>query len=299
MIANLEAATLACDETLARTGSQQYLLEQTIRYSYRGSVTDLRQRLIVVPRERHGDQHRMHYAVTTSAPGARRHEHIDEFGNVVTDVHVDVVHDAIEFEVWALLRRQPEGRPHRERTWRGFAAPTRLTEPDQALREVARELASRAPAGIALVEHICDWVRSTMVYEDGVTAVDTTGAQALARERGVCQDFAHVMVTLCRLAGIPARYVSGHLLGEGGSHAWVEALVPDGTRTHSRIVHAFDPTEGCRTGPRHLTVAVGRDYADVAPMSGSYTSSIPGTASIPGTLHVTKRAGPAGFLPTS
>ena len=107
------------------------------------------------------------------------------------------------------------------------------------------------------------------------------------------------MVTLCRLAGIPARYVSGHLLGEGGSHAWVEALVPDGTRTHSRIVHAFDPTEGCRTGPRHLTVAVGRDYADVAPMSGSYTSSIPGTASIPGTLHVTKRAGPAGFLPTS
>ena len=278
MIANLEAATLACDETLARTGSQQYLLEQTIRYSYRGSVTDLRQRLIVVPRERHGDQHRMHYAVTTSAPGARRHEHIDEFGNVVTDVHVDVVHDAIEFEVWALLRRQPEGRPHRERTWRGFAAPTRLTEPDQALREAARELASRAPAGIALVEHICDWVRSTMVYEDGVTAVDTTGAQALARERGVCQDFAHVMVTLCRLAGIPARYVSGHLLGEGGSHAWVEALVPDGTRTHSRIVHAFDPTEGCRTGPRHLTVAVGRDYADVAPMSGSYTCVHPGHA---------------------
>ena len=143
MIANLEAATIACDETLARTGSQQYLLEQTIRYSYRGSVTDLRQRLIVVPRERHGDQHRVHYAVTTSAPGARRHEHIDEFGNVVTDVHVDVVHDAIEFEVWALLRRQPEGRPHRERTWRGFAAPTRLTEPDQALREAARELASR------------------------------------------------------------------------------------------------------------------------------------------------------------
>ena len=98
-------------------------------------------------------------------------------------------------------------------------------------------MSSRAarPAGIALVEHICDWVRSTMVYEDGVTAVDTTGAQALAHERGVCQDFAHIMVTLVPPGRHPRRYVSGHLLGEGGSHAWVEALVPDGTRAHSRI----------------------------------------------------------------
>jgi transglutaminase-like putative cysteine protease len=97
------------------------------------------------------------------------------------------------------------------------------------------------------------------------------------------------MVTLCRLAGMPARYVSGHLLGEGGSHAWVEVLVPDANRSRSRVARAFDPTERDRTGSRHLTVAVGRDYADVAPMSGTYN------ASIPGTLAVTKRAGLANL----
>jgi transglutaminase-like putative cysteine protease len=163
--------------------------------------------------------------------------------------------------------------------------PTALTMPDDALREAARELASRELAGLDLAEQICDWVGSTMRYEDGATAVETTAADAFALRRGVCQDFAHVMVTLCRLVGMPARYVSGHLLGEGGSHAWVEVLVPDARRARSYVAHAFDPTERDRTGDRHLTVAVGRDYADVAPMSGTYS------ASIPGTLSVTKRAG--------
>jgi transglutaminase-like putative cysteine protease len=130
-----------------------------------------------------------------------------------------------------------------------------------------------------------------MRYEDGATAVDTTAAGAFTLGRGVCQDFAHVMITLCRLVGIPARYVSGHLLGEGGSHAWCEVLVPDAARARSLVAHAFDPTERDRTGPRHLTVAVGRDYADVAPMSGTYT------ASVPGTLTVKKRAGLVSVTP--
>jgi transglutaminase-like putative cysteine protease len=267
----------------------RYRLQQTIRYAYPGTVTDLRQRLMVVPRSRHGDQSRMRYDVTTSARGARHREHIDPFGNVITDVHVDVVRDEIEFEVSSLLSRTNDGRLDVVRAWRCFATPTALTAPDDDLREAARELAGRALVGIELAEHICDWVGSTMRYEEGATAVDTTAAVAFGLRRGVCQDFAHVMVTLCRLAGMPARYVSGHLLGEGGSHAWVEVLVPDANRSRSRVAHAFDPTERDRTGSRHLTVAVGRDYADVAPMSGTYN------ASIPGTLAVTKRAGLANL----
>ena len=62
----------------------------------------------------------------------------------------------------------------------------------------------------------------------GVTSVRTTAAQALAGGRGVCQDFAHVMLALCHIVGLPARYVSGHLLGQGGTHAWVEVVVPSG-----------------------------------------------------------------------
>ena len=62
-------------------------------------------------------------------------------------------------------------------------------------------------------------------YRHGVTAVTTTAAEAWAAGIGVCQDYAHCMLALCRLCGLPARYVSGHVLGDGGTHAWVEVLV--------------------------------------------------------------------------
>ncbi len=105
------------------------------------------------------------------------------------------------------------------------------------------------------------WSRS------GATTVDTTAAEALAAGRGVCQDFAHVMLALCHLLQVRARYVSGHLLGQGATHAWVEVIVPRGD--HAEAI-AFDPCNGRRTDSGYLTIATGRDYSDVAPTSGSY-----------------------------
>jgi transglutaminase-like putative cysteine protease len=78
-----------------------------------------------------------------------------------------------------------------------------------------------------------------------------------------------VMLALCRLLGLPARYVSGHVVGEGGTHAWVEVVLPDATGAAMAV--PFDPTYGCRPGLDHVTVATGRDYRDVAPTAGSYT----------------------------
>ena len=76
------------------------------------------------------------------------------------------------------------------------------------------------------------------------------------------------MLAVCRLCRLPARYVSGHLRGEGGTHAWVEVLLP-GPAGGAEAV-AFDPTHARAPGPGYLTVAVGRDYGDVAPTSGTY-----------------------------
>jgi transglutaminase-like putative cysteine protease len=95
---------------------------------------------------------------------------------------------------------------------------------------------------------------------------------------GVCQDFAHLTIGLLRLAGVPARYVSGYLapalaptgaasLGEQASHAWIEAWLPRSGWT------GFDPTHRYRTDERHVRVAVGRDYADVPPLKGMYRSN--------------------------
>ena len=106
-----------------------------------------------------------------------------------------------------------------------------------------------------------------MTYRSGVTSVTTTAAEALAAGHGVCQDYAHVMLALCRLLELPARYVSGHLLGQGGTHAWVEAIVPRGEGAEAI---ALDPCNRRRADGGYLTIATGRDYNDVAPSSGSY-----------------------------
>jgi transglutaminase-like putative cysteine protease len=123
-----------------------------------------------------------------------------------------------------------------------------------------------------------------MAYEWGITGVHTTAAEAVAGGIGVCQDYAHVMIAACRAVGLPARYVSGHLLGEGGSHAWVEVLRREPGRKGSWVVEAWDPTHDRPAERGYITVAVGRDYADVAPMSGCYDGS-----GVRSTLDVTKR----------
>jgi transglutaminase-like putative cysteine protease len=84
------------------------------------------------------------------------------------------------------------------------------------------------------------------------------------------------MLAMCRSVGVRARYVSGHLIGQGGTHAWVEVLVPDGLG--ARAV-AFDPCHGRRADRRYVTIATGRDYRDVAPTSGSYSGDARGELS--------------------
>lgn len=114
-------------------------------------------------------------------------------------------------------------------------------------------------------------VRDQMTYTPGVTSVYTTAAEAWSAGHGVCQDFTHVLVSILRSLGIPARYVSGYLhteqdaLGDtvvGESHAWVEYW--DGNW------HALDPTNDRAVGSAHVIVARGRDYSDVAPVTGIY-----------------------------
>jgi transglutaminase-like putative cysteine protease len=148
---------------------------------------------------------------------------------------------------------------------------------------VAAELAAAAPDAEALAESISDWVAGAMQYGAGATSTVTTAAEAIAIGRGLCQDYAHVMIAICRAAGLRARYVSGHMLAEGGSHAWVEALLPAGAGSYRAV--GFDPTNRRRPDLRYTIVAVGRDYRDIAPTSGSFV------APYRGTLSVEKRAG--------
>ncbi|HVN89374.1 MAG TPA: transglutaminase family protein [Candidatus Binataceae bacterium] len=132
------------------------------------------------------------------------------------------------------------------------------------------------------VMRVVCYVRDQFEYETTKTHVHSSLNEILKSGGGVCQDFAHLTIGLLRLAGVPARYVSGYIaparftggdtLGEQASHAWLEAWLPGPGWV------GFDPTHRCRTDQRHIGVAIGRDYGDVPPVRGAYRSD--GTKSL-------------------
>lgn len=254
-----------------------YLVHQRLHYEYDGPIRNLRHRLVIVPPARHGDQRLLQRRIeVTPAEGVERVDTTDEFGNTVMEFSASRVDAAITFEAWLVVERQMEESPHIVPISAALdprlRRPSRLTKADDALRTLARELVASGLTGEGLAELINTTVNTRMTYEHGITHVGTDAATALQLGRGVCQDYAHVMITLARLCGLATRYVSGHLLGEGGTHAWVEVVIPDAEDASRAVVHAFDPTHGRVAGLRYVTVATGRDYREVAPTSGSYTS---------------------------
>jgi transglutaminase-like putative cysteine protease len=113
---------------------------------------------------------------------------------------------------------------------------------------------------------IMHFIHGRIKYKSESTHVHTHMSAVLKERRGVCQDFAHVMLGLCRAVKIPALYVSGYLATEiaSATHAWVEVLVPGiGWRS-------LDPTHNRQTDETYVKIAVGRDYADVPPVTGNY-----------------------------
>ena len=152
----------------------------------------------------------------------------------------------------------------------GFAVQTDLLRAFAADHDIGR-LRQRDP--LTAVSELSKIIYESFAYETGVTEADSPIDDALRERRGVCQDFSHIMIALCRAWGIPARYVSGYLFTDRDSgdrsdpdatHAWVEVFLPS-----LRWV-GFDPTNNVMAGERHVAAAVGRDYSDVPPSRGVY-----------------------------
>lgn len=116
-------------------------------------------------------------------------------------------------------------------------------------------------------QNLCQMVFEHMTYETASTDINTTAAQAFANRKGVCQDYAHILIALCRHYGIHARYANGFIVGEGATHAWVEVFADN-------CWHAFDPTHGWAIiDYGYIKLAHGRDAADCPVSRGTYTGS--------------------------
>lgn len=257
----------------AGTGHLRYELRQSFHYRYAGPVRNLEQRLVVVPPGQHGAQRRVSYRLSINGGDAEFAETKDEFGNTVMRVRIPHVAEVIEFAVEADVERLGADTvvlPGAALRDSRFLYQTRLTAADERLARAARDAAGSGRSQLDIAERLCHLVHESIAYEKGVTSVVTDASEAFALGKGVCQDHAHVMLAMCRVVGIPARYVSGHLLGEGSTHAWVEVLLPHPGQPGLAVALAFDPCHRRRADQTYVTVAVGRDYHDVAPASGSY-----------------------------
>ncbi|HEY8806300.1 MAG TPA: transglutaminase family protein [Candidatus Limnocylindria bacterium] len=253
-----------------------FRVRQHYRYTYTGPVWDLHQRLVMIPREVQRDQRVLQHdlSVRGTEGDHRLTWERDEFGNRVARVVANRVPRAIDFEATFRLERTsvppvsevPPWRTEAERL--AYLRPTALTAPDRKLIDAALAIAHKAADAAERAELAHAWTAKAIVYQFGVTGYSTPAAMALHLGVGVCQDYAHILLAVLRLLNVPARYVSGHLIGEGAPHAWVEAFVERGGGAVEVV--GFDPTHSRRTRLDYLTVAVGRDFADVSPTSGTY-----------------------------
>ncbi len=254
----------------------------TTGYRYSSPVTRSYNEVRLTPRS-DGRQNLMVNRIETSPP-TRAYRYNDYWGTTVTAFDLHAPHTELKVVSSSVVETAEGAQPARGASWadlRGEAVrdrytetlgPTAYTPRDRELAGVAARLRRGAEPADA-VRAACEWVHAQLRYHPGTTGVHTTAVEALRAGEGVCQDYAHLTLVLLRAMGVPARYVSGYLhttpdaaLREtvrGESHAWIEAWTGGWW--------GFDPTNAIPIGPRHVWVAVGRDYADVAPLKGIYS----------------------------
>lgn len=162
--------------------------------------------------------------------------------------------------------------------------PSHFVHASDALDVLANEVgASRRDDPWTLVRALSGGVHAAFDYVPQSTGVDSSIDDVLTARRGVCQDYAHVLIALLRPLGVPARYVSGYLFhredahdtsAEDASHAWVEVwMPPNASGTWPGGWVGVDPTNDLVVRERHVRTAIGRDYADVPPTRGVFTGT--------------------------
>jgi transglutaminase-like putative cysteine protease len=270
-----------------------YDIRQITSYSYASKVSYARHVLRLTPVDRPG-QHVHASALDIDPVPVGRREGTDFFGNRMTWIALNAPHDRLVVKVAARVTVEdidyhdlfgsPPWEELRDAVFMTtdfgpmspahFVFPSRQVPLDPEIREYARE---SFPPGRPVLDgaiELMQRIKDDFVYEIGVTTVSTTAPMSFALRRGVCQDFAHIMISGLRALGIPAAYVSGYLRtaqrpedvtlqGANAMHAWV--LVWCGGSTGW---YGLDPTNAVHAGTEHAVLAIGRDYADVAPIDG-------------------------------
>lgn len=264
-----------------------YSIRHLTRYRYDAPVRESIMQLYMQPKTDTSQRLRSFQVATT--PRAALQAYTDHFGNAVYHFDVPGAHAELLVEVEAQVEVMPMPAPPEfvdESAWQKLAAdqthhehfdmlsPHGLSTPTPSLEAFLREAGiTRTADPMSTLRRLNRMLFEAFSYAPEETEVDSPIDVALAKRKGVCQDFTHIMLATARLWGIPARYVSGYLYTKrdagdrsaaDATHAWMEAFVPGCGWV------GFDPTNNVLAGERHIRVAIGRDYDDVPPARGVY-----------------------------
>ena len=273
--------------------SRRYRVAHTTSYRYGASMTDGYTVACLVPRPT--DHQRVHESTVTLDPQpSEADSYLDAFGNLVHQFGLHEMHRALTITAVSVVDLDEQERPVDDTAWEdvvaqldamtgplavdaGFFRATStfvdLTDLGVALRSIAERSFTAGRGIVDAAEALCLDIFGSFQFDAGFSDLSTPLTRVLAARRGVCQDFAHLAVGCLRSIGLAARYVSGYietapppgqprLVGADASHAWCSVWTPLAGWVD------FDPTNGHLPVNRHVTVAWGRDYADVTPVRG-------------------------------
>lgn len=225
-------------------------------------------------------------ALIRVVPATRVKRFTDLFQNITHHFELLGPHERLEIESRIRVHNLPLdiSAQSREATGVGFGDPSireqiwpylqdsRWVSRHPEVWREALDITNGIPSVFDQATALMQWIFREFRYEPGATNVNTHLEEAFRMRHGVCQDFTHVLLGLCRSIGIPARYASGYLyngprdtlVGAQASHAWAEIYLPAAGWI------GFDPTNNTLADERYVKISVGRDYEDVAPVRGSY-----------------------------
>ncbi len=256
-------------------------IEHLSRYHYRSLVTSSYNEARMTPMNS-GGQFVLSSSVRTQ-PNSSVFEYVDYFGTVVSAFDIHEPHSELEVKATSMVETPKRNIDISDVSW-AYLGSDEVASPlceylgssyyineDKLIQELAGDLRSgNRPEEFVFA--VVSYIQNNLVYKPGSTSVTTPAIDALVGGAGVCQDFAHLMISLCRSAGVPARYVSGYLypvlepkVGErslGESHAWVEVFLGRW--------YPIDPTNSLPVDSHHVMLGRGRDYSDIRPLHGIY-----------------------------
>ena len=273
-------------------------------YSYGEPVSTSHHEARLTPRE-NDHQRTLSHTIDIDPVPAHRRTRFDYFGNRTLYFNLSEPHRALEVSATSVVELRAPHRPElsntppwevvrdrlRADTGRDVLDAFQMTFESAYVKPLPELVDYAAPSftsGRPVLEVAADLTRrihADFVYDPRSTVITTPLAEVLAQRRGVCQDFAHLMLGCMRSFGLAARYVSGYLMtrpppgkerlaGADASHAWVSAWVPE------EGWFDFDPTNDVTPSEEHVTIASGRDFGDVTPMRGVILGGGPHTLAV-------------------